>query len=131
MNELKSNDLRDYKFFMFNGKLAYSLVCSERETNLKFTFFDKEGNFIDMTQDGCLNDKNIKLPTSYIKMINLAEKLAKNTIQVRVDFYEVNGKIYFGELTFFDSAGFGKFEPNEWDEKIGSWLKIKGSKNEK
>ena len=57
-------------------------------------------------------------------MIELAEKLAKDTYELRVDFYEVNGQIYFGEMTFFDGSGFDKIEPIEWDYKIGSWVKL-------
>ena len=117
-------DVKDYKFFIFNGKFAYSFVCSERSTGVKFTFFDKNAKFMNMTQDHCPNDKNVKLPKKYNEMIKLAEKLAEGIPQVRVDFYEINDKIYFGELTFFDSAGFGEFEPECWDFKIGKMLKL-------
>ncbi len=125
LHELADEDIKDYKFFVFNKKFAYSFVCSERKTNLKFTFFDKNGKFIDMTQDNCPNDPSIQLPNNYNKMIELSEKLAKDTTEIRVDFYEINNKIYFGELTFYDAAGFGKFEPTEWDQKIGMWLDLK------
>lgn len=117
-------DIKDYKFFMFNNKLAYSLICSDRKSNLKFTFFDAKGKLMDLTQDGCPYDENIKQPANYKKMIKLAEELSEPTIELRVDFYEINNKIYFGELTFFDSAGFGVFEPDEWDLKIGKMLKL-------
>ena len=124
INELSNSDLRDYKLFVFNNKFKYSFVCSNRLNDLKFTFFDLKGKFLDFIQDECSNDSNIELPDNYQKMIELAEILSKDTIQIRVDFYSIQGKIYFGELTFYDAAGFGKFEPNEWDLKIGSWLKL-------
>ena len=57
-------------------------------------------------------------------MKELAEKLSVNIPQVRVDFYEVNGKVYFGEMTFFHWSGMMPFEPEEWDYKFGSWIKL-------
>lgn len=117
-------DTKDYKFFVFNGRFVYSFVCSERSEKVKFTFFDKQGNFMDVRQGGSDYDKKVQLPKNYKKMIKLAEKLAKGITQVRVDFYEINGKIFFGELTFFDGSGFDKFEPYIWDETIGNWLEI-------
>ena len=57
-------------------------------------------------------------------MIELAEKLAQNIPFVRVDFYEIEAQIYFGELTFFPGSGFEAFTPEEWDYKIGSWLTL-------
>ena len=77
---------------------------------------------------GCIGYKyegaNGKAAMYFEKMIDLAEKLAKDTYELRVDFYEVNGQIYFGEMTFFDGSGFDKIEPIEWDYKIGSWVKL-------
>ena len=55
-------------------------------------------------------------------MISLAEKLSQNEPLLRVDFYNVNGKIYFGELTFYPASGMGGFEPVEWDYKFGEWI---------
>ena len=57
-------------------------------------------------------------------MFELAEKLAVGTVELRVDFYEVDGKIYFGELTFFDGSGFDKIEPKSYDEMLGSWMRL-------
>ena len=123
------DDIKDYKFFIFNGKFSHLLICSDRNKKVKFTFFDKEGKFMDVCQGGSDNDKNIKKPKNYKKMVELAEKLAKGTNQLRVDFYEINNKIYFGELTFFDSSGFDRFEPEFWDKKIGEWLKLPSNKH--
>ena len=57
-------------------------------------------------------------------MEHLAEKLAESIPFVRVDFYYVNGRIYFGEMTFYPASGFGKFVPEEWDYKLGEWLDL-------
>ncbi len=61
---------------------------------------------------------------NYELMKGLARKLSKDIPFVRVDFYENNGKVYFGELTFYPASGFSKFEPDEWDYKLGSWLML-------
>lgn len=127
------DNIEDFKLQTFNGKVAYSFVCTDRNKNVKYTFFDRQKNFIDVTQCGAKNDpKNAKLPKNYEKMVELAEKIAKNIPEVRVDFYNINEKIFFGELTFFDTSGFGKFEPEEWDYKFGQMLDLsKVKRNEK
>lgn len=119
-----NSDLNDFKYFVFNGKVSYYVICSDRKKDLKFTFFDKNNNFIDVKQDNCLNDKNVKKPKNHQKMMELARILSKDIPQLRVDFYEIGDYIFFGELTFFDSSGFGKFDPEEWDTKFGEMLKL-------
>ena len=57
-------------------------------------------------------------------MLELAKKLSVNIPFLRVDFYTVDGKIYFGELTFFPASGLEKYEPEEWDETFGDWLTL-------
>ena len=57
-------------------------------------------------------------------MIEFAEMLAQDKPFVRVDFYDVAGKIYFGEMTFFPASGMGKFEPEVWDNILGSWIRL-------
>ena len=69
-------------------------------------------------------NKKIAMPKNLTTMIKFARKLSRDIPFLRVDFYETNGNIYFGELTFFPASGFGKFEPEEWDKKIGEWLVI-------
>ena len=70
------------------------------------------------------SDKKILKPKYYSEMISLAEKIGKDFPFVRVDFYEINDKIYFGELTFFPGSGFEKFRPYEWDITLGDWIDI-------
>ena len=64
----------------------------------------------------------LELPDSLDEMILLAEKISRNHRFLRVDFYDVQGHIYFGELTFFPASGFGKFNPEEWDLILGNWM---------
>lgn len=131
IEEMNSNSVKDYKLFVFNGKVKSSFIVTERDTgNPKFTFFDKDKKFIDIKQCGAENDPSLEMPKQYDEMVKIAEKLAKATVQVRVDFYIINNKIYFGELTFFDSSGFGKFEPEEWDLKLGEMLELPNEKSE-
>ncbi len=125
LEDKKYGELRDYKFFVFNNKHVLTLVCSNRAKDVKFTFFDKNKNFINVKQCGCDNDSSVELPKNYRKMVELAEILSKGTLEVRVDFYEINGRIYFSELTLFDSSGFGVFTPNSFDFELGQKLKIK------
>ena len=66
--------------------------------------------------------KKLEKPKNFERMLQIAETLSSDIPFVRVDLYNSNGKIYFGEITFFPAAGLGKFEPKEWDEKMGNWL---------
>lgn len=66
--------------------------------------------------------KVIKKPDSFDRMIKLSEQLSKKIPFVRVDFYDINGKIYFGELTFYPGSGFEKFKPQKYDNILGSWI---------
>lgn len=119
-----NSDLNDFKYFVFNGKMKFYIICSDRSKSVKFTFFDRKNEFIKISQCDCEYDKNVSKPINFKKMIKLSEKLAGDIPQLRVDFYEINNKIYFGELTFFDSSGFGKFEPEVWDVMIGKMLNL-------
>lgn len=117
--------INDYKFQTFNGKVAFCFVCTDRENTPKFTFFDRNKKIINVKQCNCDNDpQNATLPKNYDLMFSLAEKLASDFIEVRVDFYEVDNRVFFGELTLYDSSGFGKFEPDEWDLKFGNMLDL-------
>lgn len=117
-------EIRDYKFYCFNGKVKLWFICSDRKSKVKYTFFDREGNFLNIKQCNEDYDEKVKKPNNLNKMIELAEILSKDLIHVRVDFYEINNKIYFGELTFYDASGFGQFDPEEWDRKIGDMLEL-------
>ena len=120
--------LNDYKFMVFGGKVKCSFVCSNREIGKKVnvTFFDLNWNKLPFERSHPMDMNNIPKPTNYDKMIELSEKLA-SSIQVefvRIDFYEVNGRIYFGEITFYPGSGFEAFQPVEWDKVLGSWINL-------
>lgn len=117
-------ELIDYKFFCFGGKVKIILVCSERSKKLKETWFDTEWNYINLKEGFCETDKSIKKPTNLKLMIELSEKLSKKIAFVRIDFYEINEKIYFSEITFFPKSGYEQFEPKEYNNILGDMIKL-------
>lgn len=122
----ESGELRDYKFYCFNGEPKVFLVASERFSRHRtyFDYFDMDGNHLPFTQGGENNPVLPKLPSNFEKMKTIAQKLSQGIPHVRIDLYSVDEIVYFGEFTFFDSSGFEKFTPNEWDEKFGEWIKL-------
>jgi len=127
MEDEETSELRDYKFFCFNGAPKALFVATDRQTpgeEVKFDFFDMEYQHLNVRQ-GHPNAKILpQKPKCFDLMADLACKLSKDIPHVRVDFYEVNGKVYFGEMTFFHFSGMVPFEPAEWDEKFGDWLTL-------
>ena len=125
MVDESGTELKDYKFFCFDGKCKMLFIATDRSIDdVKFDFFDTDFNHLPFKQGHPWSTKEIKKPAGFDKMIELAEKLAKGYRHVRVDLYDINGKIYFGELTFFHFAGKTPFIPSEWDTKIGEWLTL-------
>ena len=125
--EDESGELCDYKLFCFDGKMKALFIATDRFTSgeeTKFDFFDENFNHLPFTNGHPNATKPIKKPESFQQMKDLAEKLSQKIPHVRVDFDCTNGKIYFGELTFFHWGGFKRFEPEEWDFKFGEWFKL-------
>lgn len=127
MEDTKTEELRDYKFFCFNGEPKALFIASDRmkkEEETKFDFFDMNFEHLPF-RNGHPNATVLpEKPLCFEEMKLLAAKLSVGFPQVRVDFYEVDGKVYFGEMTFFHWSGMTPFEPEEWDYKFGSWIKI-------
>lgn len=119
-----NGELNDYKFFCFNGQPKMLFIASDRGIDTRFDFFDMDFNHLPFEQGHPNSTKVLKKPDGFDHMKKLAMKLSEGFPEVRVDFYNVDGKIYFGELTLFHFSGFVPFEPEEWDEKIGSWLEL-------
>ena len=125
MVDESGTELKDYKFFCFDGKCKMLFIATDRNTgDVKFDFYDPDFNHLPFVQGHPWTTKEIKKPEGFSKMIALAEELSKGFRHVRVDLYDINGKIYFGELTFFHFSGNVPFEPEIWDYKIGEWLKL-------
>lgn len=113
----------DFKLHCFNGKLVFTQVDMDRHTEHKRNLYDVDWKFIPCEWK-YKNGRQINKPIHYELMQKLAEKIAKDFIYVRVDFYEVNNKVYFGELTFHSESGHGKFKPEKYDLKFGEQLTI-------
>ncbi len=116
--------LNDYKFYCFYGEPKIMFVSSDRANNVCFDYYDMDLNHLDLKQGGENYKGQVKLPANFKKMKDLAAKVSQNIPHVRADFYEINGHIYFGELTFFDSSGFAKFSPSCWDLKLGGLIDL-------
>ncbi len=132
MEDTETKELRDYKFFCFNGKVKCFKIDFDRATHHRANYYDENGSLLPFGEAVCPPDhsRDIKLPKELNKMIELAERLATDIPFVRVDFYDANGHIYFGEMTFYPASGFGKFIPEEWDYKLGEWLTLPDKDND-
>ena len=121
-----TNELRDYKFFCFNGEVKYLFVATGRQKYDEpfFNFFDDDYNSLDFQQGHPRSEDLPSKPLCFDEMKIIASKLSKDFTEVRVDLYEVNGKVYFGEMTLFHFAGVVPFYPNEWDYKFGEMIKL-------
>lgn len=126
MEDDKTKELRDYKFFCFNGEVKALYVATNRasQTGVCFDFFDTDFNHLDIYQGHPLSGKPLEKPVSFDLMKEMVEKLSRGIPHVRVDFYEVNGHPYFGEFTFFHLGGTGSFQPEKWDKVFGDWIKL-------
>lgn len=125
--EYLGKDLVDYKFYCFNGYVDSVLVCIDRQIgDTKFYFFDREWNLKRYNQRGkaAPADFTLPKPEGIDEMFGLAARLSEGIPFVRVDFYDVNGKVYFGELTFYPSGGFDSKRLPEADLHFGSMINL-------
>lgn len=118
----------DYKWLCMNGKPRILCVCADRQKGmLSFCYYDM--NFrplpFEWVHPNISKEADMR-PKNFEKMKELAQELSKNIPEVRVDFYDIDGQIYFGELTFYHESGFAPFKPKEWDLKLGQLLNLNG-----
>ena len=119
-----ASDIEDYKFFCFNGKPEIMFIATDRSVDVKFDFFDMDFNHLDIVNIHPQSGKEITKPAMFDQMKEIAAKLSQGMKFVRIDLYEIEGKIYFGEYTFFHGGGFWLFTPDEWEKKLGDWIEI-------
>jgi glycosyltransferase involved in cell wall biosynthesis len=117
-------ELKDYKFFCFGGSPKILFVATDRGVDTRFDFYDMKFTHIPVMQHYKNGVKKIIKPKGFTKMVKLASQLSKDIPHVRIDFYDVNGKVYFGELTFYHFSGFEKFDPEEYDDIFGNWIEL-------
>ena len=122
----ENDGLVDYKIHCFNGKARLILVCLDRETSdgVKKVFYDENWNKLRLKRPNISNECQVEQPRNLGQMITLAEVLAEDIPFVRVDFYEINEKLYFGEMTFFPGGGMTPFDPKEYDLLLGNYIDL-------
>ncbi len=126
MEDTALGELRDYKFFTFGAEPKIVHIVSNRNNPKEPTygdFYDMEYKHLDLTMGHDNAPYPIEKPENFEKMKEFARILSAGTKHLRVDFYEVNGKLYFGELTFYQDSGVADIVPLEWDAILGSWIK--------
>lgn len=126
MVDESGKELKDYKFMCFNGEVKCLFVCLNRylPSGLNVDFYDMDWNPMPFERHYRNSGTIIKKPMNFYKMVRFAEKLSKGIPFVRVDFYEANGQLYFGELTFYPGSGFEEFTPDSYDYLLGSWIQL-------
>lgn len=125
--ETNEDVLDDFKFFCFNGKVEYIYIITDRKLGkkVKLGIFDNQLNKLEAYRVDELPLKtDYEKPLNFEKMIEISEKLSQPFLHARIDLYNVDGKIYFGEITFFDGSGYMTFEPDKFDFEMGNKFKI-------
>ena len=113
----------DYKFHIFHRKCRRIVVYSDRFGIKKVTGYDENWNYNGLVSNDLIGPPTPK-PSKLTFMIEIAEKLAEDFDYIRVDLYEVNDRVYFGELTSYESSGDRRYSPAEFDYELGSYWKI-------
>ena len=127
MEDAVDKELVDYKIYCFNGEPKVVDVCGKRyskDEKMSETYFDSNWNFLGFKTIGHEVNKSAKKPKTFDKMLEISKKLSKGIRFIRVDLYEINGRLYFGELTFFSANGFEEWEPEKWNEYLGDYIKL-------
>lgn len=127
MVDESGTELKDYKFMCFKGEPKLILLCYNRKSkdNLNINFYDNNWNLLDLYRPKHPPSSIIfKKPKQFSKMMEYARVLSKDVPFLRVDFYEANEQLYFGELTFYPGSGYEKFVPDSYDYLLGSWIEL-------
>lgn len=129
--EYLQDNITDYKFYCFNGEPKYLFIVTDRMNGGPYgDLYDINGNHLPVIDVSFPNNPYgiPSLPKSFEEMKYISQKLSKNIPFVRIDLYEKDDKPLFGEMTFFDSAGFSSFYPKEFDLHLGTLIKLPGKK---
>lgn len=132
MDDGSGRDLRDYKLFCFDGKVRFFKIDLDRFHSHHAVFFDRDCKGLPFGEaqypPSHASKENIIIPEAIKEMIAYADIISKDIPFVRVDFYEINGQTFFGEITFYPASGFMKLTDREWDFKIGEYFTLPKSK---
>ena len=124
MTSENGRDIRDYKFLCFDGVPRYMFVISDRSTDCRSDFYDMEFNRLPIVDAYPMSDEPMEKPAFFDEMVELVTKLAQGFRTIRIDLYEIDGKIYFGEYTFYDGGGFWPKVPEEWEYTMGDLIRL-------
>ena len=124
--DTKGKELNDYKFFCFNGKVHCFKVDFGRFVEHHANYYATDGSLLPFGEKVCTPDPlyEVSMPENLQEMIAIAEKISNGHPFLRVDLYNLDGKIYFGETTFFPAGGIGQFTDKAWDLKLGELINI-------
>lgn len=122
----EKGDLWDYKFYCFNGEPKLMYISHGRQADTTYLdFYDMDFEKQDISRPGfSASEKNINKPEQWELMKELSRKLSAGWPHLRVDFYCIEGRLYLGELTFFQGGGMMPFYPESWDYKLGSYIEL-------
>lgn len=124
MEDKKRQELSDYKVMCFGGEPKLIQIHHGRFGNHTQDFYDAEWNKLEIIQGLPMSDEVLEKPVFLEEMLELSRKLSDGVPQMRVDWYFVNDRLYFGELTMFDGSGFSEFEPDYWNLELGNWIRL-------
>lgn len=125
MEDESGYELKDYKIFCFDGVPKFLFVATGRQSNdTRFDFYDTDFNHLPIENGHPNADVWPTKPQNFEEMLDVAHKLSMGFPHIRVDLYNIKGRVYFGELTFFHFSGTTPFNPREWDYKFGEYLKL-------
>lgn len=127
MEGASGGELLDYKFMMFGGEPRCSFVCSNRfaGSKLNVTFFDPDWKRMPFERHYHADPQELPKPACYEEMLRLARRLSEGLPFVRVDLYEINNRVYCGEITLYPGSGMETFQPESWDYTLGEWIDLK------
>lgn len=120
------DELKDYKFFCFNGKVRCFKIDFNRFKGHRANYYSPEVNLLPFGEEVFPPDYAHReiMPSNLKEMVSIAEALSNGIPFLRVDLYNINGKIFFGETTFFPAGGLGRFTDEVWDKTLGNWIEL-------
>ncbi len=121
-------DIRDYKFLCFDGSPKLMYIITDRSNGGQKDFYDMDFSHVDITAVYPQATHTPTRPGSFETMKAFAAKLSQDFPFIRIDFFEINGTLHFGEFTFYDDGGFWPKQPEEWEYRMGSWIDLDSQK---
>lgn len=124
--ELSNKDIRDYKYFCFNGSAKIFKIDMNRFHGHRANYYSRSGELLNFGEADFKPDNQavVEIPQNLPQMLFLADKLSENHTFLRVDFYSIASRIYFGELTFYPASGLGRFTNVDADLDLGTELNL-------